>query len=190
MIAPLSPAVRRLVAIALLLAVLFFGWSAAIEPSLDSYREAQATIRSLRPVIERAGADTDGLAELKASVSRLKSRQNDAAGLLIGPNEAIAAAELQTRLKTLTESAKADLKSTQILAPHDDGSFRRITVRGQIFGSLAAVQRILYAVESSSPYLFLDAVEIRVTTGAARAGTAVPSLDLRLDISGYMRRPA
>jgi general secretion pathway protein M len=190
MIAQPSPGIRRIIAIGLLVAVSFLGWSAVVEPLLDSYRDAQATIQSLGPALERAGIEANGLAELKASVEHLKSRQNDRAGLLPGANESIAAAELQTRLKTITESAKADLKSTQIVPPRDDGSFRRITVRGQIFGSLAAVQRILYAVEANSPYLFLDDVDIRVTTGPARADAPAPSLDLRLDVSGYMRRPA
>lgn len=190
MTAQLSPVVRRSGAIALLLAVLILGWTAIAEPLLDSYHDAQATIQNLRPAIERAGGDSDGLAELKASVDRLKSRESDRPGLLAGTNESIAAAELQTRLKTIADSAKGDLKSTQILAARDDGNFRRITVRGQISGNLAAVQRILYAVEANLPYLFLDDVDIRVTTGSTRADAPAPNLDLHLDISGYMRRPA
>jgi hypothetical protein len=187
----LSPGVRRAAALALLVAVLFLGWSAAVEPLLESYQEAQATIQRLRPAIERGGAEGD-LADLKDKVDRLKSQRNEATGLLASGNESIAAAQLQARLKTITDSAKGELKSTQILAPRDDGNFRRITIRGQIAGSLAAVQRILYELESSSPYLFLDNVEIRVATGPARgtADAAATGLDLRLDVSGYLRRPA
>jgi general secretion pathway protein M len=188
--ADMSPVVRRIVAGALLLIVLFLCWSAVVGPLLDSYREAQATIQSLGPAVERAASDADDLADLKGKVDQLRSQQNDAAGLLAGANESIAAAQLQTRLKAIADSAKGELKSTQILVAHDEGNFRRITVRGEISGNLAAVQRIIYLLEANSPYLFLDDVDIRLNPVRGGPDGTASGLDLRLDVSGYLRRPA
>ncbi len=70
-----------------------------------------------------------------------------------------------------------------------DGGFRRITVRGQATLKIAGLQQAVYDLETTSPLLFLDNVEVTAHPdqsghpGAAEA----PGLDVRFDLYGYMR---
>src|SRR5262249_54071748 len=131
-------------------------------------------------------------AELKpreAELARLRQRQATADGFLQSANETLAGAEIQNRIKTLAEAAKGDLKSTQILPPQEEGKFRRVSVRAQMSLNLAAAQRIFHGLETASPLLFLDNVDLRARSDRRRdeAAVADPVLDIRFDVYGYMR---
>ena len=186
----LSPPLRRFLAIALLFAAASLFWSVLISPVLDDYSEAQSTIERLAAALEKSRASERDVAGLEAELARLKERQKSVGGVLQDGNESIAAAQLQNRLKTVVDSVKGDLRSTQVLPSREEGNFRRITVRGQISLDLAALQRVVYELEAASPYLFLDNVEIRTRSALRRRDRVKddPLLDVRLDLSGYMRR--
>jgi general secretion pathway protein M len=187
----LSLSVRRLLAVALLLATVLLAWSGLVAPLLDSYAEATSSVERLQQAVERSRMTGRDLAALQAELAELRARQSSADGFLSGANESIAAAQLQVRLKAAVDRAGGDLRSTQILASRDEGRFRRITVRGQMLLRTSALQRIIYELEAASPYLFLDNVEIRARGepgGRDRAAAEDPPLDIRLDLSSYVRK--
>jgi general secretion pathway protein M len=186
----LSPALQRLLAVALLLAAISLFWSFLIAPALDDYAAAQATIERLTAALERSRAGERDIAGLEAELSRLRERQKSIGGALQDENESIAAARLQNRLKSVIDAVKGELRSTQVLPVRDEGNFRRITVRGQISLDLPALQRVIYELEAALPYVFLDNVEIRSRFALRRREPVKddPVLDVRLDLSGYMRR--
>lgn len=190
----LSLPVRRLLAVALLLATVLLAWSGLVGPLLDSHAEAKVTIERLRLAVGRSREAGREVAALQAELAGLRGRQPSAGGFLPGANESVAAAQLQARLKAAVDRAGGDLRSTQILASRDEGRFRRITVRGQMLLRTSALQRMVHELEAASPYLFLDNVEIRVRDAPGdRDGAAAiedPPLDIRLDLSGYVRKAA
>jgi general secretion pathway protein M len=182
---------RRTLAIAILLAVVSMVFSGIVQPVLDDYREAKASVYRLEAAVQRSDAGQGDLAQVDAELAALKKRQLSTGGFLHGTNESIAAAQLQDRLKTSVEGAKGELRSTQILPSRDDGKFRRITVRAQISVGTAALQRTFYEVESLSPFLFLDNVIIRARPVPQDRNKIAqdPVLDVSFDLSGYIRRP-
>lgn len=188
--------IRRALAIAILLALVSVVLSGIIQPLLDDYREAKASVDRLEAAVQRSHVSDRDVARVQAELAVLKKRQASAGGFLQGTNESIAAAQLQDRLKTSVEGAKGELRSTQSLPSRDDGNFRRVTVRAQISLSLAALQRAFYDLESSSPFLFLDNVIIRARSVPQDRNKVAqdpvgqdPVLDVSFDLSGYMRRP-
>jgi general secretion pathway protein M len=185
----MSPALQRVAAFSLLLAVggaLAFG---VIEPLVNSYTNAKTTVERERAAISRARATGLDTAALQAELARLKQRQTTTAGLIQGSNESLAAAELQERLKSTIETAHGELRSTQILPSRTEGRYRRVTIRAQAAAKIASLEHALYDLESAPPYLFLDNVEIRARPDqSGRAGAAEdPNLEIRLDLYGYMR---
>ena len=188
----LSPALSRALALTILAALLWLGYAAIARPLLDKYETARSSAEELRAALSRAGRISGEAARLQAELDRLKQRRASALGFLQSANESLAAAELQNRIKSSVEAAHGELRSTQILPAHDDGPFRQIAVRGQIAVSLAVLQRIFYDFESAPPFLFLDNVEIRVrnTRPTGDRGAEDPVIEVRFDLSGYMRRPA
>jgi general secretion pathway protein M len=190
--ASLSPRLRRLLAVALLVATAALLWSAVVSPLLTDYADAQATIEHMRSALDRGAAAKYEIGSLRAELADLKKRQLSDAGFIDGATESIAAAQLQNRVKTAVDSAKGELRSTQVLPARDDGKYRRITVRGQVLVTTAGLLRVLHDLESAWPYLFLDNVEIKAQP-LARDRDAVPqdpTLEIRFDVSGLMRRSA
>jgi general secretion pathway protein M len=185
----LSPAVSRILAVGLLLAALALLWGLVGAPLLNAHADAERTIERLQPLLERSRTVERDITVLQAEVRQAKERRNSPGGFLDGPNESIAGAQLQTRLKLAVERASGDLRSSQVLPGRDDGVFRRVTVRGQVLMNLASLQRVVYDLEASLPYLFLDNIDVQ--QGGDSRGNKQPDdpvLDVRIDVSGYMRR--
>ncbi len=189
MTAHLSPPVQRLVALALLAMLVMAVVFGVIQPLVSAYVDARQTIVRDRAAIahaELSGLDT---AALQAEFANLKSQAGPPPGAFQSANESLAAAELQRRLKTVIEAVHGEVRSMQTLPSRLDGGFRRITVRGQVMLKIAGLQQAVYDLETSSPLLFLDNVEVTARPDqSGRPGAAEdPGLDVRFDLYGYMR---
>jgi general secretion pathway protein M len=186
----LSPKLSRALALTILVALLSFMYSGLVQPLLDHYADARGTREQLESALLRARQTGRTLSELQAELARLKGHGVSGAGTMQSPNESLAAAELQNRIKSSVEAARGELRSTQILPSREEGAFQRISIRGQIAVNLEALQRIFYELESTSPLLFLDNVDIRVRPMRQpnEVATDNPILDVRFDLYGYVRR--
>jgi len=183
-----SPAFRRIVALAILALLLLLGAS-AVAWVAGEYDAAQGAAQQLQAAIERRQQAEAKLAESQAELAALKQHQPSAVGFLQSSTESLAAAELQSRIKTSVEAAHGELRSTQILPGREEGGFRRVAIRGQIVVDMGSMQRMFYELEASAPFLFIDNVEIRArATSRARVQGENPQLDVRFDLSGYLRR--
>jgi general secretion pathway protein M len=178
MMPKLSPLVSRALALALLFALVCLVFGDIVLPLLGAYRTAVASAQQLQSSIDHARTSGDNVAALRAEVAKRKGLEQSAPGFLRSSKEALAAAELQERLKTVTATVHADLRSTQSLPPRDEANARRITVRGEIVADIAALQTLFYVLESGSPMLFLDNVDI---------GGMTPKITVRFDLYGYVR---
>jgi general secretion pathway protein M len=185
----LTPRASRALALGILAALLLLVFLGFVSPLLDSYRQASSSVEQYRAALEHTRHAGSDLAGLRAELARLKERQASTVGFMQSSNPSLAAAELQNRIKSSVEAAHGELRSTQILPARDEGVFRRISIRGQIAVNTAALQRVFYDLESASPFLFLDNVEIR--SRPARRSSAPeddPILEVRFDLYGYLRR--
>jgi len=185
--ATLSSGGSRALAVALLVALVAIVVTGIVQPLIDSYTETRETVEQLRFGLSRLDATDANRAALTAELAQIRQRRNSATGLLQAASEPLAAAQLQNRIKTLVEGGQGELRSTQTLPARDEGKFRRISVRGQVAMTLEAMQKVFYQLETASPLLFLDNVDIRPRPPRAR-GAEDGILDVRFDVSGYMRR--
>ena len=184
-----SPWLRRSAAVTILLALLFAVVTGVILPIVDEYdanRSAADMMRATAARLQRAQRD---LPALRAELEALKQQPVAQAGLLQGANESLIAAQLQSRIKALVESARGELKSTQILPGRDESNFRRIAIRSQMAISIVGLQRVLYELESASPFLFLDNIDIRARPVQRQRERGAPDgvLEVRFDVFGYAR---
>ena len=186
----LSPRLSRALALTIFIVLLWFLYSGLVQPLLDHYAEARNSGEQLESVLARARQAGRTLSDLQTELTRLKGHGVSGAGTIQSANESLAAAELQNRIKSSVEAARGELRSTQILPSREEGVFQRISIRGQISGNLEALQRIFYEFESTSPFLFLDNVDIRVRPVRQQneAASDNPVLDVRFDLYGYIRR--
>src|SRR5262249_32746521 len=137
---------------------LYFG---IIAPFHDEYASSRQSIEQLQDELVRYQRAARDLPTRQAELTALKQRQSSQDGFLQGSNDTLIAAQIQNRIKALSDSARGDLKSIQILPAQEEGKLRRITVRGQMTATLPGVLRIFYGLESAAPLLFLDNVDFR-----------------------------
>lgn len=183
----LSPALSRGLALAILLALIGGLYYGIVRPILDNYGETQAQIEQMQDTLARYQRAARDLAPRQAELAALKQRPQ--VGFLQGANETLVAAQIQNRIKSLTDAAKGELRSTQVLPSQDEGKLRRITVRGQMSTTLSGALGIFHGLESASPLLFLDNVDLRARPAQLRdrAATTVNTdvMDVQFDVYGY-----
>jgi general secretion pathway protein M len=135
------------------------------------------------------------LAAIAAQQTRVQAAAQEADAqvehgeFLVGTNEGVVVADLQTRLKATAEAAGARLRSVQSLPPKTRDDVRYVGARLDIYGPIAAIQRTLHAVETEKPYLFIDAAVVRAAPptnapGLAHAAAQEPVIDAQLDVFG------
>ena len=182
------PLARRGLALAILLILVGMVYAAAVQPLVDDYRDTTQSIDQMSALLQRYQRVAGNLAPLQAELASVQQRQGAKDGFFTGANDTLVAAQLQGKLRTAVEAARGELKSTQVLPTEDDGKMRRITVRGQMASTLGAVQRVIYELEASSPYLFVDNLNLRVRAAERRAEVPDqdPILDVRFDVYGYL----
>lgn len=187
-----SPRLRRLLALSLLVALVLAVYGVAIGPLLDSYANNKRAIEELRNAEGRYAEVAGEAPALQKQLESLRRQSAATAGYLEGQNETMIAAALQDRVKAAVMQTGGQLKSTQVLSSAGNTKSRRVAVRANIALSLAALQRVLYELESGSPYLFVDNLGVRPLVNP-RAGGQVDGealLDVSFDIYGYVRGSA
>lgn len=99
----------------------------------------------------------------------------------------LAAAEIQERARQFVEGNGGRLISVQVAQPREDGRFRQVTVTVQANANIFATRKILQAIESAEPYLFIDAMMIRAQVPPAfkPAPGFEPEMFLQVDVSGF-----
>jgi general secretion pathway protein M len=193
MMESLSPPVRRLVALALLAAVILAVWGYVVAPVVAGYREAAESIAQSRQQLAQYRRIAARAPQLQAELDRLRQGELSRVGLLEGDKDTLVVAELQNRIKTLAEASGGELRSLQALPVRDEEHLRQITVRAHLSFGEEGLLQVLHALESSRPYLFIDNVDVRSRTTRPRRAPNQPeapagiALEARFDVIGYMR---
>jgi general secretion pathway protein M len=183
----LPPPTSRALALLILLAAVAIVYLGVVAPLLDDYATTQQSTEDMRAAIERYQRVGGELVRRRAELAARQQRQTSE-GFLQGTNEALVAAQIQNRLKALVESARGELRSTQVIPGQDEGKYRRVTLRAQMALDLAGAQRVFYGIETASPLLFIDNLDMRSRLGERRRDRGEETtLDIRLDVYGYMR---
>lgn len=180
----MAPNRSRTFAVALLLAVLgivggglTYGFVLAFSAGTEEIEGLAFRIARLRRVAQSAGY-------WNAQAEKIHARTEAEGQFLVGDTPALAAAELQARIKKLAEDAGGAITSTQASSPREEEGFTRVGVRANMTGTVTTLRDVLYAVESSRPYLLVSTLTVNVDKGRN-----VPLGQLRVDfeVYGYLR---
>ena len=100
---------------------------------------------------------------------------------------ALSAAEAQEALRQVVEANGGRLITMQAPNSRVDGRYRQVTVNVQLTASVIALRRILAAIESRTPYLFVDNLMIRsqVPSNFKPGPGSEPEMFVQFDVSGY-----
>jgi general secretion pathway protein M len=197
MIAPnLNQRQQSLLALGILVAVLLLFYVVIIMPVLEKRSafhekldELQLQNTHFANLISQRGLIMEDLA-------RLRQEQTSMPEFLEDKTEALAAADLQNKVKTIIESHDGNLISTQVLQRENSGTFPEIRISIHVSASLEKLRNVIYTLESGTPTLLIDNLNMqkRYTSMARRSGPmpgaeAVEDLiEARLEVIGYIYR--
>jgi general secretion pathway protein M len=162
-----------------------------VMPVQAFFAERDAQIASQRTLLARFAAVAGQQTRVEAA-ARAADTQVENGEFLVGTNEGVIVADLQTRLKAMAEAGGVRLRSVQSLPPKTRDEVRYVGARLDISGPLAAIERTLHAVEAGRPYLFVDAAVVRVAPptnapGPPNATAQEPVIDAQVDIFGAVQ---
>ena len=186
--ASLSPPVRRGLAVAILIGLIAGIYFGVVQPLADNYLADRDTIAQLNDGIAKYRRAAEELPARQAQLAALSRDPASAAGFLQGTNDTLMATQIQNRIKSLSDGAKVDLRTSQVLPSANEGNLKRIAVREQLSGSIGGILAVFHDLEAAgAPSLFLDNVSMRTRPAAVRpnAPPAEEVIDVQFDVYGY-----
>ncbi len=132
-----------------------------------------------RRVAGSRGAATQQLESIRA----LEPRK----GFLRGGAPALSAAEASEALRSIIEVNGGKLITIQAPVAREEGRYRQLTVNVQLSGSIFALRKILNAIDTNQPALFVENLNIRSQVPATfKPNPGVePDVYMAMDVSGF-----
>lgn len=180
----LPPKQSRIFAIALLLALLSLIALAVAGPVLLLHQHYDQALENLSDRLTRYSRVAAMRPEIESQLKIAQAKQASRFYLKSsGPS--LAAAEIQDIAKIVIEQHGAKLTSMQILPHKDENGLRQVTVNIQLSGKFQALHQVIYALENTQPYLFIDNASIRSPLSYSSPNPADAELYVQFDLAGF-----
>jgi general secretion pathway protein M len=179
----------RLLAMGLLVAMALVFAQFVVAPVWTMHASLGHRLDATRGQLERFQRLASQLSAIRAQVATARDQDLLAPFLVNAANDALAAVELQDRLKSIALGHEGHILSTRVLQATADGPFERVIVDARLEIPLEGLQDLLHEIESRKPYLFVD--ELSVTARPQRRGTSggvAQALETRLTLYGLRAR--
>ena len=152
--------------------------------SLNHYYDTQLSAKINR--IDRYQRIASTRAEVVKQLDAMRAREPRKFFLRSGA-PALSAAEAQEAVRSIVEANGGKLITMQAPSSREEGRHRQITVNVQLTANIQALRRILHAIETATPYLFIENLTIRSqVTGQHRpAPGQEPEIFVHFDVNGY-----
>ena len=184
---PLPPRQSRALAIGLAVLALLALLAALLLPFVLLHRHYDRAIDALESRIEIYRRVAAQAPELKRALDAM--RQRDGRRFFLhntAPN--LAGAELQDLVRGAIENNGGRITTIQTAQPREEGRFRQIGVSVQFFATTENLQKILFNLETQTPYALVDSITVRPLNafrGFKPPPGAEPELSATLDASGF-----
>ncbi len=108
-------------------------------------------------------------------------------GFLRSGAAALSAAEATEALRAIIEANGGKLITIQAPVAREEGRYRQFTVNVQLSGTIFALRKILHAIETNQPALFVDNLQVRsqVPANFKPNPGAEPDVYIAMDVSGF-----
>jgi hypothetical protein len=183
----MTAARQRLLALGLLLLAIGFVWLVVIMPVTDAFAEQQDSIDQSHQMLAAYQSRIALRPLVEARLAELKSHETSATGLIGGASAELAAANVQNLVKGLIESESGQVHSAQNLPPVTAGGFQRIDIQYDVSLPMTHLKSAAYRIETSTPYLFLDGIDLRAPENWETPGQQIdpPNLEVRWTVRAY-----
>jgi general secretion pathway protein M len=176
----------RRAALAILVAVVVAAVAIVAIPYWLLHRHYDVALSQGKDRLERFSRIAATRDAVTAQRDAMRAKETRRLFLRSGP-PALSAAEAQETVRGLIEASGARLITMQAPVSKEEGRYRLITANVQLTANIQALRKILAAVESSVPYLFIDNLTVRSQVPATfkpQPG-ADPEMFVQFDVAGY-----
>ena len=130
---------------------------------------------------------------VNASMAKIKQQHDQQGYFNSQETDALASAEMQAFIKKTIVDAGGQLSSTQALPVNNKNKFSRITVSIRMKGNSEVLRAVLYKIETSTPLIIIDQIDIRPMHGAMNNSTrqidSSNELNVNFQAVSFMRKP-
>jgi hypothetical protein len=119
---------------------------------------------------------------------RLSGAAAPAAAFLSAPTQGLAGAQLQAYLQHVADTHHATLISSGMEATKHEDQPDAIRLQATLDADLASLQALLYQLESGTPYVFVDSLNIQIPGTNAQHAVEDPLLRVTLGLRAVWRR--
>jgi Tfp pilus assembly protein PilO len=179
---PTGPLGRAL-ALAILGVLMGLLYLGIVSPLIDRYRTGETTLTErqlLVPRLERVAAEVP---TLRARLAELQATGTTRDVALDGASDALASANLQSRVEQLAAANGVTITSTEAIPAEDRGPYRRIGLRLTVSGQYDAIVKLLAAVEEAQPPIVVGNLQMHGLFRAIEV-RANHALDTRFEVYG------
>lgn len=176
----------RALAVFLLLVAVLLVVAAVAGPAYVLYSRYDAARTAAEERIDRYRRVASSRADHQRALEVLKARESSRFFLKnSAPN--LGGAELTDIVRPALESSGARLTSIQPVTVKDEAGFRLYSLNVGFNATPAALQKTLYTLETSVPYLFLESVTLRATVprGYKPPPNQEPEVTAQVEIQAY-----
>jgi general secretion pathway protein M len=176
---------QRQLAIGILAGVVALAIMLTAGPLWYANASRQASLDEVHERLQRYRQISARDRELLPQYQVLLNRQRSAGNHLRSETSAVAGAELQRLVKTITGRYQAQILSTQLLPVSEEQGFLRVALKVRLRGDLAAILQSLYEIETDDVYMFVDNVALRDDM-IGRTSVRIRPMDAEFELVAYM----
>ncbi len=159
-------------------------YTAAIGPLTSLYSREAQDLQARLELRQKLQSAAEELPRLRAAAKQWEVKTRKRELLFAGSSDTVAGAALQSTLKELIEDGGATLSSAELLPPQTTDNFRRVAVRVSFSGDLDLITNVLEGVETASPAIFVDNLDIR-TAGDSSGSNGNETFTIALDVHSF-----
>ena len=181
-----NPANRRRLAVGILLAAIVAVVAALAIPFWYANRYYASALENYSSQLDRYRRIAAARATATRDLEVMRTHDPKRFFLRSGA-AALSAAEAQEAVRAIVEANGGRLITMQAPNSRVDGRYRQVTVNVQLTANVLALRRILHAIESRTPYLFVDNLMVRsqVPSNFKPGPGAEPEMFVQFDVTGY-----
>jgi len=183
-------ALSRIIAVGLLVLVLAMIYLLLVVPVHNHYLSNEQEIEHYSSQIANYKAIANSRTKIEQLLKTIRPQDNALGYYLKGSTQALASAELQAYVRSIIESSKGNLVSTQPIVKGEREPERTVRVSVRMTGTIDSLQQVLYRIATGVPVLLTDEVMIRRgkssqsrTDKQEDEGT----LDVQFTITGFVK---
>lgn len=184
---PMSdPARSRNVAVGLLLLAAFAAVALVALLAWVPYNRYERELGDRRDQLDRFSRIAATRGEVARQLEAMRKKDSRKFFLRSGA-AALSAAEAQEYVRAMVEAAGGRLVTMQALPAKEEGRYRQVSAQVQLAANIFALRKILHAVESHVPMLFIEnlTVKTQVPGNFKPAPGAEPEMFVTFELHGY-----